>query len=420
MKTRGFQHYVVRAWCALSIVACSSPLTDDTRVGERKHDIIAGFSANNSALDAIGAIDVFYETDGYRSFDLLCTGALINPTTVLTAKHCVQQVNDSLAANYRFVFGIGPNALDPKFWSEVVATESAPGDDGGFIRRGRDVGVLHLATPITSVVPLPFASLQPEQVGLSFVGIGYGVQDSIATSGTRRLGSFSVRANRGRTFEALFGSFSAFFTWYTGAPPPELCGDGDADAGIDDPAGECAYTYYLRSVYDSERLDDTNEIVAGGLHGNATACYGDSGGPLLRADASGQLHVYGVVSGGISSVQLACDYGNVYAGFDAGTLAFIEHALLWVDPCAGLSVIGTCDGSVAKRCTTLREGLRRAVQLDCGAVGLTCETQRDGSIGCGADDQSFVPPVVQSEPPSGAAKYIPNVFIAPQGQLPTD
>lgn len=392
-------------------------------VAHVKQDIVAGFSANSSSLNAVGSLSVFYEADGYRTFDSVCTATLISPTTALTAKHCVELVRDYFGSGYRFVFTVGPSAATPDAYTEVIDFELAPGDLGGFVDKGHDVGVLHFVPPITDVTPIPFAALAAEHVGTDFVGIGYGVQDNNETTGTRRLGTLNLRADSGRTFEVLLGNFNAFYEWYTGSPQPTHCDDDDA-GGIAPVPGEgdlaCDYVRYLAGIYETQRLETVNELVVGGLPGNALACFGDSGGPLLHQDADGVITTYAVTSGGLRSSQLACDYGNVYASFDPVTLAFITQAALWVDPCGGLSAVGVCDGSVAKRCTTLREGKRRTTQIDCALLSLSCETQLDGSIGCGSDDRTFAAPpqTGASVPPIDPTQAAATVFIPPGGELP--
>ena len=127
---------------------------------------------------------------------------------------------------------------------------------------------------------------------------------------------------------------------------------------------------------------DAHEAVIGGAKGDAQACYGDSGSPVIRADSNGNLVAYGVISGGIGSSQLICDYGGVDAVFGPDVLTFLQTAKQWVDPCKGLSVAGKCNGKVAQRCTSPLEGPRRLVKFNCGSLGQVCAIQPDGTAGC--------------------------------------
>jgi hypothetical protein len=157
----------------------------------------------------------------------------------------------------------------------------------------------------------------------------------------------------------------------------------------------------LYDRYHSEFLEAMTEVVVGGAPGDSQPCYGDSGGPLLRKRKDGVLAVWGLTSGIIGSISRTCKpYGSVYAALDPNVSAFFDKAKEWVDPCDGLSSIGKCTGTLAERCTILAEGKRRKLAFDCASIGLTCETQNDGSIGCGKDaEYSFAAPVIPTTTP---------------------
>jgi hypothetical protein len=148
----------------------------------------------------------------------------------------------------------------------------------------------------------------------------------------------------------------------------------------------------LRQQYDADKLETAAEVFVGSHDGDAQPCFGDSGGPLLKAEADGRLRVYAVVESGVGSLQLPCDYGALYTAFASPVQEFIEHAMSWVDPCGGASSIAICKADVASRCTNMSEGTRRMVEYDCGKVGLHCQTQIGGIVGCGDNGPPLPPP----------------------------
>ncbi|MBS2022686.1 MAG: hypothetical protein JST92_09765, partial [Deltaproteobacteria bacterium] len=138
-------------------------------------------------------------------------------------------------------------------------------------------------------------------------------------------------------------------------------------------------------------------------------CFGDSGGPLLRKNSSGTVVVWGTVSGGMPSVNLACDYGSFYAAIGSTTRTMITNALKYKDPCntkkLGLvDAKGVCDGDVAQRCTTFFEGDRKLNTMDCGALDLSCVKDSAGAVTCGDKDLTPI-----SEPATGVAPTVSNI-----------
>lgn len=395
--------------------------------------IIAGFAANGAKLNAIGSIGNLF-TDPYTQqtfYQPFCSGSLIGKQTVLTAKHCIQFFASDYANGFKTVFAIGPDASAPSRLIEIVEVQGAPGDFGGFVGYGHDVGVMYLAEKPTELTPLKLATLKPKDTGKQFIEIGYGVRDNTYAYGTRRTGNATLRATSGRIFEIIFGSFERFKSWAeTGSPGSEALfvtgpvaphaflplarslyqtlgaaapSVGEAGApsggsggtagagGSPGAAGELAIggddggpdpSDYLRFIYDNTLLDAGYEAVFGGARGDAQACYGDSGSPVIRADSSGDLVAYGVISGGLGSNQLVCDFGGVDALFGPDVLSFLQTAKKWIDPCKGATVEGTCSGKSAVRCTSPLEGPRRLVKFNCGSLGQVCAIQSDGTAGC--------------------------------------
>jgi hypothetical protein len=363
--------------------------------------VIGGFRAESAALDAVGTVSfiaVGQSSATQPSVPLFrpnCTGTLIDEDTVVTAKHCIRNFAAMNPEQQKMVFTIGSNSAEPKQWAEVVAVEAAPGDRGGFVGMGHDVGVLHLDKRITAVAPFQLASTSDELLGQGFVSIGYGWRDNTMKGGERLVGAGVLNARTGLAYEALFGSFEAYFESEYG-PMPEDCEatappvitpvpavPGQPRPPTVAPSSACLTIASARARYDSTLLETNDELVVGVAEQGAQPCHGDSGGPLVRAAADGSLVSYGVVSGGEQSRSQVCDYGTVYASFPPDILQFLQAATAWVDPCADVPAVAMCEGDRVQRCSTPAEGERRLVSFDCQSLGLRCVTDTADKASCG-------------------------------------
>jgi hypothetical protein len=154
----------------------------------------------------------------------LCTGYLIMPDLVLTARHCAAPVIDATGGCVATEAGppsTGGTPLAPG--QIVVSTDAVLGpaskpiavaevtvlpDSAGKPLCGNDVALLRLASPLTAITPIPLRVDAPPVSGETFTGVGYGSSKPAPDddSGTRRartdLAVASVGASGDRTLES--------------------------------------------------------------------------------------------------------------------------------------------------------------------------------------------------------------------------
>ena len=237
---------------------------------------------------------------------------------------------------------------------------------GGFVGLGSDVAIAFLAEDVTDIEPWQWAPLEPEDVGQQYIGFGYGIRNNYEDAGPRYLGMMDLRGIGGNHAENLFGSYEGFLDHYAELPYADY--------------------YDPEEFYGYMTLLPEHEASFGNAPGNAQDCYGDSGGPIVRL-VDDQMTTYGVVSGGVESLELICDWGGVYSVFGPVAADFIDRALA----CPMIPVDGMCVGDTAVRCAPPEEGGYVPVQTDCSLLGLMCAQDEAGEISCIEDPCLGIP-----------------------------
>jgi len=366
-------------------------------------NIIGGFAtAGDEAFGTVGLVDK-------GEYKMLCSATLIAPQVVLTAKSCALFVDDGvtdgayvgrpLLVKNQMAFATG-NAVAPTAQYEIVDVRTSPLNDGGFVGLGNNVAVYFLKEAVVNVktINVSMAAATNVLLGKKAVVMGYGSQTHLQDlsgelDGTRRAGQMTIANLEGNVNELAYGSFDGFWTALMADLANALGKDAVADCLAD---GDC--TAMLKDWYNQPLLAGS-ELWAAKAEGDAVACNGDTGGPLLKkvlaADGTASLQVLGVISGGVGSMHLACDYGTVVATFPDEAQDMLKEALAWVDPCLVTTGVtmptnGQCDGTVVSRCVSLQsdEGERRVISLDCADLLQVC-TIVDGQAACAdsaADD----------------------------------
>jgi len=304
---------VLFASAALS--ACVQPVGEEQTpsLGQSSQAIIGGAPAPGAAYAAVGALVYYYPEIGV--LDAFCSGTLVAPQAITTARHCTPSIDLANENGLIPAFAIGPDAFNPIAVIPItgyVTAPAAPGKDKGLLMDGgRDVAVVHLESAPVGVTPAHLGLFEDKMVGSSFDIAGYGVNNPEYFYGQRFAGKATARALNGRWYELLFkGDFNAFHSWYFTDSPSAQRTEAEAKAWWKD--------FTLENKY---------ELLAGGLPGESVACYGDSGGPLLRGTTASTLTTYGVSFAVEGTISSACGMGGGYLVFNRKMLDFVQGAL---------------------------------------------------------------------------------------------
>ncbi len=229
-----------------------------------------------------------------------CTGTLISPNVVATARHCIDGRSGS-----RIAFGVGQHPEDPAATFPVAAAYGHPDVDAAVLVLGEDA-----TDRLPELVPIRHnrVELTDEIIGREVEAGGFGETYDPSRSG--------------RYFAVVE---------LIGVQRTEITVDGRGRQGI---------------------------------------CFGDSGGPVMTTDDTGEIVVLAVESWGDQSC-VGIDHLTRLDVLDEWLNAFIEGGVPETE-CGDLDYLGRCDGVVAEWCEN--GAIRRQ---DCGQRGQLCDFVSD-------------------------------------------
>jgi MYXO-CTERM domain-containing protein len=199
------------AVAAASATGCAAePAAEDLRVqlGEdtSSPSIFGGQKDDDEgALEGVVALRVGTGT----TFEL-CSGALVAPNVVLTARHCVtRNLTSAVSCDDKGNSANGKHVIEdedpsvigvylgasPSFAKAPVAKVRAIVAPGGPYLCDSDIALVVLETPIRNVAPLAVRLRRPARTGEMIRAVGYGQNDQSSPIGTRfRKGGVAVLA----------------------------------------------------------------------------------------------------------------------------------------------------------------------------------------------------------------------------------
>ena len=226
--------------------------------------------AINDAIGPAGSQDFALQYQAVVAISDYCSGALIAPNVVLSARHCEVAVGDP-------VF-VGPDSLAPEFTANVTAVD-LPAGFGFDLLDGGDVAILQLDAPVPTEIATPYrlTDATSSLVGEVFTLVGYGIHGVGSTGGTNSDGLRWAGQN-------IIDSY--------GAPESAFFGENQFSADFDDG------TDFSNMIFGSS--PDPIEF-------EAAPAQGDSGSPIL-VKRDGEYLIAGVLSGGTTPTGF---YGDV-------------------------------------------------------------------------------------------------------------
>lgn len=292
---------------SVSMIGCASSQSSadvgDAGAGLAQEGGTAVVEVTSADLEPVGRLSL-QKPDATAG--VYCSGTLIAPSWVITAKHCLRlpEKLDGKSIRMRQLgtvrFRAGASAA-----LRVVDREAFPVEQsGGVLGDGIDIALAHLETPIDDLLPALLGRTTPS-VGSFVLSSGFGAASSAQQPGVEHHGNWQIKAVNGGRFASVYATFDAFLA-AARAVNPNVTVESQREL-YDAPLAE-GYEAYAMPVGDSR------------------VCKGDSGGPVFQR-VSGQLAIVGVNSTTtFVGVDESCHGGSVFATLGPQVLELITRS----------------------------------------------------------------------------------------------
>lgn len=229
--------------------------------------------AINDTIGPQGSRDFALPFDAVIGFDFGCSGALIAPDVVISARHCGGGAGSGVY--------FGPEGLNNPTFRATVTEEILPAGPGTLLDGGDvSIHILDRDVPEDIATPMRFVDETDSLVGRRVALIGYG------------LNGIGSEGHQGTSDGNRWGGTNIIDTY------GETPGGGAGTANI------------ISTDFDDGT--DINNSIAGSdpdpLEFEATTAGGDSGGPVLVQTPEGEWAIAGVLSGG---TNFDSSYGDI-------------------------------------------------------------------------------------------------------------